>query len=130
MSILLDSDALIYFFKEIEPWRSYIDGLLERDDVSISMVSVMEICAGWDEKERRINLPDLYETFTIEPVTQAIAERAGILRHDHKARQKRRPRPMDALIAATALEGGFRLITNNRQDFNMDGLSVCRELWQ
>lgn len=124
MSIMLDSDALIYYFEEKEPWRSGIHELLKAEDISISIVSVMEICAGWNEKQRRLFLPELYELFDIIPISPAIAERAGILRHDYKAQQKRKPRPMDALIAATAIEHGCRLITNNRQDFTMQGLEL------
>ena len=130
MSILLDSDVLIYYYNELKPWVSFIDHLLDEDEVFISTVSVMEVCAGWDEAERRINLPDLYGLFTIAPLTPAIAERAGALRHRGKHKEKRKPRPVDALIAATAIEHNYRLITNNRKDFTIPGLELYRELWR
>ena len=96
----------------------------------MSIVSVMEICAGWSEEQRRKYLPELYNLFDIEPITPAIAERAGALRYEGKHQKKRKPKPLDALIAATAIEHDYRLVTNNRQDFIMPGLELYRELWR
>ncbi len=46
------------------------------------------------------------------PVDRAVAERAGRVRREHGIRLP------DALIAATALEGGMALFTRNGKDFS------------
>jgi predicted nucleic acid-binding protein len=129
MTYLLDSDMLIYFFNQAAPGYDLISSMLRRNEkVVISVLSVMEARAGWNQEEAGTFIPVLYDLFTIEPVSTAIAERAGRLRYESKHEGKTKPRPVDAMIAATALEHDYCLITNNLKDYTMPGLNLYREL--
>ncbi len=122
MTYLLDSDMLIYFFNQVEPGYPLVSELLTRKErIVISVLTIMEASAGWNADEARELLPILYTLFPIEPLTNAIAERAGRLRYDY-TQLGRKPKPIDTLIAATALEYQYCLITNNRDDYPMPEL--------
>jgi tRNA(fMet)-specific endonuclease VapC len=60
------------------------------------------------------------------PVTSAIARRcAGIRRHLKAANRSVRPRSLDLLIAATAIEHGLTLVTRNTADYaDVPGLAL------
>jgi predicted nucleic acid-binding protein len=77
--------------------------------IAYSVITRCELFAGSNTDERLIGA--LLEPFAELGVDRAIAERAGRLR---RGRSIRTP---DALIAATALEHGLRLLTRNRRDF-------------
>ena len=125
MTYLLDSDMLIYFFNQAPPGYDLISSLLTHNErVVISVLSVMEARAGWDQEEAGTFVPVLYDLFPIESVSTAIAERAGRLRYEYKHEGKSKPRPVDAVIAATAIEHDYCLITNNLKDYTMPGLNA------
>ena len=126
MTYLLDTDVLIYFSNKKEPWYSFICNVHKQEEIFISIITVMEICAGWSEKQRDLYLPELYDLFAVAPITNGIAEQAGLLRYDGKHRETRKPKPMDALIAATALEHKYCLVTNNAKDYAIPGLEIYK----
>ncbi len=129
MTYLLDSDMLIYYFNQVPIGYELVSSLLrQRHRVVISVLSVMEARAGWDEAEAQKFLPVLYDLFPVEPITTAIAERAGQLRYTYK-QQGRKPKPIDTAIAATALEHKHCLITNNIKDYPMPELNIYQDLF-
>ncbi len=89
-------------------------------------VTVSELFSGI----RPADLPKV-ETFisalSWQPTTPAIARRAGRWRHDY-ARQGVVLALADTLIAATAVEYGLTLITNNRKHFPMSELLLHPEV--
>lgn len=72
------------------------------------MITRCELFAGRDDGDLLRQLLDRMQELTID---SSIAERAGALK-----RTIRLPTP-DALIAATALEHGFPLMTRNERHF-------------
>jgi predicted nucleic acid-binding protein len=72
----------------------------------------------WLEQE----LPDWFEG-RILPVDSVVGDRWGRLLAEQRAKGKPLP-AVDSLLAATALVHGFRLVTRNRKDFDVEGLEV------
>lgn len=108
--------------------------LEETDDLMhISVVTIGEACKGitvHPEPHCRAGLQQWLETELrpwfagrILPVTEAIAERWGILEGDCQSKGIGSNAP-DGLIAATALEHGLTLVTRNVKDFVIFGVSV------
>lgn len=101
--VLVDTDRFIDHLRGFE--RLTVVG----DRVHYSTVTRCELFAGSSTEERRIKR--LLEPFTELPVDRAVAERAGRLRRGSSMRMA------DALIAASALEHRFELVTRNQRDF-------------
>lgn len=108
------------------------------DDLYVSVVSFGEWRKGTttlDPGRRRAELEtwlenDIAKMFSgrILPITQAIAERWGVL----EGRRQLMGRPIqvpDAQIAATALEHNLTLVTRNVRDFEGLGLTILN-LWE
>jgi predicted nucleic acid-binding protein len=106
----------------VEQWLDDADD----DELFLSVVSVGEILKGitiLPEGKRRAGLQQWLDTTLrpwfagrILPVTEAIAERWGVL--SGESRLKGKPIKMaDGMIAATALEHDLTLVTRNVKDF-------------
>ena len=99
----------------------------------LSVVTIGELRKGFTilpRNDRRARLEDWFNNNLIRlfedrilPVTQAVADRWGIL--EGKRRLLGRPLDTaDGLIAATALEYGFSLVTRNVRDYEGLGLTI------
>jgi predicted nucleic acid-binding protein len=128
--IALDSNVLIYFLEDIEPYADEVEELLDsfmkgQKTGIISTVSIAEVLTGFyasDDEERSINAKKFLEDLTqggfeISHLTFEIADLAAQLR------AKRGGRLPDALIVATAIKGGAQAIYSQDEDlmrFNKD----------
>ena len=112
---LLDSNIVIY---SAAPENEWLRKWLEIKDYAISQISKVEVL-GYHllaAAERR-DLGAFLEASLIVPLSDSIADRAIALR------QQRKIGLADSLIAATALEGDWELITRNVNDFDwIEGL--------
>lgn len=79
------------------------------DRLFYSVITRCELYSGSEVEENSVRT--LLDPFEEVPVDRAIAERAG------RIRRGTRLRTPDALIAATALEHRFMLMTRNSRDF-------------
>jgi predicted nucleic acid-binding protein len=88
--------------------------------LSVSVVNLAEVYAGMrpgeETRTRRFLSP-----FPFFPVTEATAERAGLLKFKW-ARKGKTLSIVDTIVAATALEHKLALVTANRKDFPMPEL--------
>lgn len=129
MPYLIDSDILIY----------YTNGVLETHDLierlapvglAVSAVSYMETQQGIRRspipQAAQTRLDELLETVPMVAFVRAQALRCAQIRKTLRNQGSRvRQRALDLMIAATALEHGFTLLTNNPADYHeVPGLQV------
>jgi predicted nucleic acid-binding protein len=128
MTYLLDSDIIIDYFKKREPSFGFVAQILHKEQVVISAITLTEVRAGWDAAQAATLRPILSALFDIVEVTVPIADRAGeqIKKYAQEGRQLS---TTDTLIAATALEYDFCLVTRNIKDFPMTELHLYRDLF-
>jgi predicted nucleic acid-binding protein len=128
MTYLLDSDVVIDYFKKREPYFGLVAGLLHKEQVVISVVTLTEVRGGWDASQTAILRPVMGDLFDIVDVTVAIADLAG--EHIKKySQQGRTLSTTDTLIAATAMHHGYCLMTRNVKDFPMPELHLYKNLF-
>ncbi len=123
MNLLLDSTVLIDVLRDRRGRRE----LLAREvgnghSLATTAINIAEIHAGMRPREEAeteafLNRLECY------PITAAIARTAGRLKRDW-SRRGRTIALDDLLIAASALEHGLTLMTDNKVDFPMTELSL------
>ena len=110
LKIALDTNILIYFLEDIEPYAAKVESLLnsfmrgEKQGI-ISTINIAEILTGFyaaKEEEKAVETKNLLQdltqgNFKIVPVTFEIADLAANLRAERGGRLP------DAIIAATAI---------------------------
>jgi hypothetical protein len=106
--VLFDTNILIDYLRGIPQARAECERYADR---AISMVTWMEVMAGSSE-DNEIELREFLLNFITMPLTQAVAERAVMIRRSRKIKLP------DAVIQATAEESGRLLVTRNTRDFN------------
>ncbi|MCI5113701.1 MAG: type II toxin-antitoxin system VapC family toxin [Candidatus Electrothrix sp. AW1] len=124
---LLDTNTLIYFFKDI---GNVAETLLSKSPKNISIPSIVlyelevGIAKSNNPKKRKKQLEALTSRITVQSFTPREAEVAAMIRADLE--KKGTPiGPYDTLIAGTALSVNATLITNNTKEFQrVSGLSL------
>lgn len=119
--MLIDSNIIIYAAK---PEFAQLRQFIAEHTPLVSAVSYVEVL-GFHllSDDERTLLEAFFAVTTIIPITQAILDRAVLLR------QQRRMSLGDAFIAATALVYQHVLVTHNTNDFHwIEGLSVVDPL--
>ena len=121
MNVLLDSTALIDALRKKPACLRALESLLmSGETLATSAVNVGEIYAGLRPNEEG-RAEDLLSSIAVQPVTTSIAKRAGELKN--KAARKGVTLELDdMLVAATALELGYAVWTENTKDFSVPGV--------
>lgn len=128
MTYLLDTDILIFYFNRKEPFTGLLESLLNKSPLALSVLTITEIRTGWTTDRAAQYMPQVYNLFQIEPVTQDIAEQAGVWRREYRTQGRTIPTP-DMIIAATAYLKHYCLVTNNLKDYPMPQLHLYRDLF-
>lgn len=128
MGIVLDSTVLIAAERAGENPRKVIAGLLAGmgdTEATLSAITIIELAHGIERAnspERRVMrerfLNELLDEISAEPVTAAIALRAGRIDGSLQAKGTRIALG-DLLIGATALELGYSVVKHNVRHFRM-----------
>ncbi|MCB1234870.1 MAG: type II toxin-antitoxin system VapC family toxin [Verrucomicrobiae bacterium] len=113
--MLVDTDILIDYLRGHADAVSFLEGNV--DDVSISAVSVAELYQGVREGQERTRLSRMISALVVLPLTEEIAETAGLYRRDYRDRLG--CGLADCMIAATASEHRLDLATLNGKHFQM-----------
>jgi predicted nucleic acid-binding protein len=126
MAHLLDSDTLIDYFANAPDIVALIDSLIPTG-IAVSIITYMELYQGvLRGTADAAQLQAFIETVPPLPISVAVAQRCAQLRETLAAQSRRvRPRALDLLIAATALEYGLTLVTANTDDYrDIPGLAL------
>lgn len=136
MGIVLDSTVLIAAERSGKTPRQVIEQITTAfgdTDATLSVISIVELAHGIERANsvgrgiaRELFLNELINEFSVEPITVAIALRAGRLDGSLQARGVTVALG-DLLIGSTALELGYSVLTHNVRHFQMiPGLVVDR----
>jgi len=119
--ILLDTTVLIDTLRNRSRRRQFLAGLVVSGHaLAISTLSIAEVYSGVRSGEEQATRTLLVNLNWI-PVSGVIAERAGRLKAALRSQGQTRS-VADMIVAATALENGCTVATDNHKDFQMLGL--------
>lgn len=113
--MLVDTDILIDYLRDYSSAVSFLENNV--DDLAISAVSVAELYQGVREGHERTKLSRMISALIVLPLTEEIAETAGLYRRDYRDRIG--CGLADCMIAATASEHHMELATLNGKHFKM-----------
>ena len=122
-TILLDTTVLIDTLRNRNQRRSLLAALVASGHaLATSTVNIAEIYSGMrpgEEPATRAFLAGLDQI----PVSATIAVRAGLLKAAFRSQGQTRS-ILDMLVAATAMEIGSPVATDNQKDFQISGLTL------
>jgi len=119
---LLDTTALIDFFRGRAETAALLDRLRDKAPLALCPITAAEVYAGAKEKE----LPQVdafLSVLAFYPITVEASRRASRWRFSH-AQKGITLNLSDALIAAVAVENGLALVTRNGRHYPMDELLI------
>jgi tRNA(fMet)-specific endonuclease VapC len=121
---ILDTGVLIRHLRDYHGYPELVDRLTEEGDVSISVMTRLEIVRGMRDREQRATFELLNSVDTLN-ITSSIADQAGELIRFWKTHGSIIG-DADAIIAASALQQELILVTTNPKHFPMPELTI----WQ
>jgi hypothetical protein len=120
---LLDTTIIIDALNEKKGRRLLLrEMVMQGHLLACCPINVAEVYTGLRPKEEE-KTRDLLSSLRYYDITFPIAERAGLLKRNHR-RQGKTLSITDALIASVALHYGITLVTDNVKDFPMAELSL------
>ena len=114
-SLLLDTDLLIDFLRGHRQAVAFLEE--ETRPMGVSVLTMAELHAGVRDGEEREQLTELLSIFNQIPVDPETAADGGLLRRDFGPSHG--TGLIDAILAATALKYGLRLVTLNDKHYPM-----------
>ena len=121
MIVLLDTTVLIDVLRSRNKRRPLLAAMVTGGHIlATAAINIAEVYAGMRPGEKG-NTEAFIASLDCYPMTGAIARRAGSLKSAH-ARKGQTLSLADMLVAATALEHGLWLMTDNRKDYPLPEL--------
>ena len=114
MPYLIDTDVMVDVSRRNADAANYVDSL---PDIWIAIVTAQELIVGARDKREVAAIDGLIRLYPVVHVNDRIGTRAYDLLKTYA--KSHGLRTFDSLIAATALEGNFTLVTRNRKHFGM-----------
>jgi predicted nucleic acid-binding protein len=125
MNVLLDSTALIDALRKKPACLEALESLVATNGtLATSAINVGEVYAGLRPNEEK-RAQDLLSGMEVQSVTASIAKLAGELKQ-RAARKGVTLELDDMVVAATAMELGYAVWTENTKDFAVPGLVLYR----
>jgi predicted nucleic acid-binding protein len=119
---LLDTGILIRYFRRIEGYRDLLDTLAQDDLLYVSAITRLEIVRGMRDRERESTF-ELLDSLETVDINAKVADGAGELIWSWQRRGMVLG-DADAIIAATAIQNTFALVTTNARHFPMPEVVV------
>jgi len=113
--LLLDTVFLIDFLRGQRQAVAFMEG--ESRPMAVSALTIAELHAGVRDGEEKDRLAELISIFSQIPVDPETAVEGGLLRRDYGPSHG--TGLIDAILAATALRQGLRLVTLNAKHYPM-----------
>ena len=124
MIVLLDTTVLIDALRARQNRRALLADLVTSGHIlATAAINIGEVYAGMRPGEEP-GTEAFLSSLQCYPMSGAVARRAGSLKAAY-ARQGQTLSLADMMVAATALEHGLTLMTDNRRDFPMPELQFC-----
>lgn len=121
MILLLDTTVLIDTLRARQNRRAFLADLVAAGHtLTTAAINIGEVYAGMHPTEE-LRTEAFLSSLDCYPMSGAIARRAGSLKSVY-ARQGQTLSLADMIVAATALEHGLTLLTDNRKDFPLPEL--------
>ncbi|HEY7035021.1 MAG TPA: type II toxin-antitoxin system VapC family toxin [Thermomicrobiales bacterium] len=122
MDYLIDTDITIEHLNN-DPDALHLLSQLSSAGIAISIVTYMEAYQGVVRSPNPLAAQRMFVAFVsgvpVIPFSLHIARRCSRVREDLRQRGRRvRPRALDLITAATALEHNLTLVTRNKADFS------------
>ncbi len=111
--ILVDTDILIKLFRGDKKIKILMD--THEGSLAVSIVTYFELLTGLKTKQRIIDLNKQMRAYEVIHLSELISKKS--LSIFQKYITTHHLFPADTLIAATAIENGLHLLTDNAQDF-------------
>ncbi len=123
MILLLDTSVLIDVLQARQSRRAFLANLVDAGHtLATAAINIGEVYAGLRSGEEAATEAFL-DSLECYPLTRPIAQHAGRLKGTHAARGKTLTLT-GMIVAATALEHGLTLLTDNRKDFPIPTLKL------
>ena len=129
MLYLIDSNWVIQHLANVPEAVQLLDQLAA-DGFAVSIITYMEAFQGVLQsptpEQAQAKFQAFFDAVPVFPVSRAVARRCASLREALKQQNRSvRPRALDLIIAATALEHGLILVTRNVDDYtDVPGLDL------
>src|SRR5713101_9889364 len=114
MAYLIDTDVTVDVSRRNAEAANYIDSL---PDAWIAIITAHELIVGARNKRDIAGIDSLIALYPVVHINDRISARAYDLLKTYA--KSHGLRTFDSLIAATALDGSFTLVTRNRKHFEM-----------
>jgi predicted nucleic acid-binding protein len=123
MQLLLDTSVLIDALRARRNRRAWLAELVRAGhSLETSALNIAEVYAGMRPEEENAT-KEFLGALRTHTISVSAAEAAGRLKNQW-SRKGRTLTLADTIIAATAIEQGCELVTDNRKDFPMPGLRL------
>jgi predicted nucleic acid-binding protein len=119
--VLVDTDLLVQALRGGEGAVARIDAVAHSGPRHVSVLTIAELRAGRSGDDPAVDA--MLESFRVLALGRSAAERGGRLRRMYAPTHG--TGLVDAILAATAIEGSLVLITNNGRHYPMPELTLA-----
>jgi predicted nucleic acid-binding protein len=119
-TVLIDTDIAIDYLRGEQALLPLINQLWQKDEATLSVLSVYELTAGMREAEKTATM-NFIAACKVLPVTPEIAIKGGELYRKYRAKGITLA-PIDCMIAATALLAKCKVATRNMKHYPEEGI--------